>query len=176
MKKERIFLTGFMGAGKTSVGKILARKLQYPFIDVDEEIEKNAGTTISRIFEEKGEAAFRLLEEKTLERLVATTSQAVIATGGGIILSPTNRKLMRQEGVWVFLDASLEIIKQRIGHTTHRPLLKSPNLAKIYKERMPYYRQSEIIINTESFHDASATADYIENVLREKMKSMNNAL
>lgn len=167
--KTRIFLLGFMGSGKTTLGRHLARFLKLSFIDTDDEIEIFAGKTIAAIFEEKGEHCFRKLEEIALKKIIKSNDNSVIATGGGIILSEQNRKLMRSAGLRIFLYAPLEVIWQRIGKTTHRPLLKATNLATIYEQRMPYYMESDLVLDTHSFENAYEGARYLEKEIRKKI-------
>ncbi len=171
MKTGLIFLTGFMGAGKTSIGVQLAQQMKVPFIDMDREIETTCGSSISNIFKEKGEEYFRKQEELCLEKIIQNNENAVIATGGGVIKSEKNRSLMKKNGLTVFLDVSLENIIRRIGHTTHRPLLKASNLATIYKERRPLYMQCDLVIYTEQFQNAARGAEYLEKALHKKMKN-----
>ena len=127
----RVILIGFMGAGKSSVGKALAQKLNIDFIDTDCEIEKITNNTITDIFEKYGEKYFRKLENKILEDLVQNNDK-VISTGGGIIVSKENYEILKKEENVIFLDASTETIIQHLSkEICKRPLLKdSKNLYK----------------------------------------------
>src|SRR5437660_1222425 len=121
MKKRSIFLTGFMGSGKTTLGKILANRLQWEFIDLDELIIERAGRSIPEIFSEFGEAHFRLLEREAL-RSLAARSPAVVALGGGVFVSDENRALVAEQGISIWLDCDLDEILKRLGNDKTRPL------------------------------------------------------
>src|SRR5690349_17838301 len=99
---RHVVLVGMMGAGKTTVGKHVAERLGWPFVDVDEEIEARQGRTIPQIFDEDGEAAFRIIERSVLADVLASTRHAVVAAGGGAVLDPKNRELMRSRGVVIW--------------------------------------------------------------------------
>ncbi len=149
----QIYLIGFMGAGKTTVGKLLAEKLTMPFVDLDNLIEKKADLSILSIFERFGENYFRHLETECLKN-AAHLSGNIIATGGGIVLSAENRTIMKNSGVTVYLKWQTEILYKRIENSTHRPLLNGINESQLveYIERMltqrqPYYEQADIIID-----------------------------
>lgn len=117
-----IALIGFMGTGKTTVGKRLARRLGYQFVDSDSEIEHRAGVPVRTIFQEQGEAAFRSLESDTIAALVTQPNQ-VISTGGGTILQTKNADLLRANCLVVWLTASPGVILKRVGNAETRPLL-----------------------------------------------------
>jgi shikimate kinase len=118
----RIALVGFMGTGKTTVGKRLAYRLGYRFTDSDSEIELHTGQTVKTIFLEQGETAFRALEKETLAALVAQPDQ-VISTGGGTVLQADNTELLRAHCLVVWLTASPAVILKRVGNAATRPLL-----------------------------------------------------
>lgn len=144
-----IFLTGFMGSGKTTIGEKLAGELQYPLVDTDQFIEQREGTTIKELFKEYGEAYFRELETKALMNL--TGDNLVVTTGGGMVIKSENRKLMKEKGTVFFLDCSLdEILKRTAGDMT-RPLLNERprhEVEQLLNERLPYYREADYIIDT----------------------------
>jgi shikimate kinase len=119
--RSLIFLIGFMGAGKTTVGELLARELDWEFADSDRLIETAAGMTIDRIFEEQGEGRFRGLEAGVLSELAAR-ERIVVATGGGMFLGRAQRKLMKERGWTVWLDLSLATARERVGEGDGRPL------------------------------------------------------
>lgn len=160
---KNTYLIGFMGAGKTSVGKILAEKLRLEFSDLDELIEAECGKTISRIFSEHGEAFFRGLESKKL-RSVSKNSGQVVATGGGIVLRQSNWKIMKDGGVTVYLKASPDVLWNRIKDDTSRPLLQVEKPFEKVREllslRMPLYQKADLIIDTEN-KSPENVADYI---------------
>ncbi|MDX1389364.1 MAG: shikimate kinase, partial [Acidobacteriota bacterium] len=116
-----IFLVGFMGTGKTSVGAALARARGFDLVDTDASIEASEGRTIARLFSESGEEHFRRAERVMLEK-VASRKRIVVATGGGVFLAASNRRLIRAAGPSVWLDVSLAVIRDRLGAGTARPL------------------------------------------------------
>jgi shikimate kinase len=150
---KSIYLIGFMGAGKTSVGKILAEKLQLEFCDLDELIEAECGKTISSIFSDHGEAFFRELESKTL-RSVSQNGGQIVATGGGVVLRQSNWKIMKEEGITIYLKASPDVLWNRIKNDTSRPLLQVEKPFEKVREllslRMPLYEKADIVIETEN--------------------------
>ncbi|WP_318508429.1 shikimate kinase [Bacillus sp. T3] len=140
---QAIYLTGLMGAGKTTVGKELASKLGLIVMDTDEQIVKQEGKSINEIFALHGESYFRELESKMLAGL--PTENIVITTGGGIILAEENRKFMKERGTVVYLDANPEEILVRLQHDQSRPLLakdKQNVIFLLYKDRLPLYEES----------------------------------
>lgn len=144
-----VYLIGLMGAGKTTVGRRLAKLLLLDFIDIDQLVEQRTGVSISHIFEIEGEAGFREREAKLLAE-VSTCRQAVISTGGGIILRTENRLVMRKHGQVVYLRVPFEILWQRLKNCQTRPLLQQPEpkakLTELMLEREPIYAQEADII------------------------------
>ncbi|OCA91100.1 hypothetical protein A8F94_04365 [Bacillus sp. FJAT-27225] len=137
---KTIFLIGFMGSGKSTVGKILAEKLGIRFVDMDEEIERTARKSISAIFQEEGEESFRDLETALLTSFPG--SELVVATGGGAVLREVNRGLLKQSGLVIYLKASAEEISKRLVEDETRPLLKGDKkkeIAKRLNNRLPLY-------------------------------------
>ena len=116
-------LVGMMGAGKTTLGRRLARKLGRPFIDSDQQIEVTTGRTVREIFEADGEPVFRALEAEALADALATTSPSVIAAAGGTVLSEENRARMREGGQVIWLRADPDVLAERVRNGVHRPLL-----------------------------------------------------
>jgi shikimate kinase len=149
---HNIALIGFMGTGKSSVGQLVAAHLHFTFLDTDHVIEARAGKTISEIFTQQGEAAFRELEKRIVGELV-TRKKTVISTGGGLPANPDNLASLKTHSLVVCLWASPEKIWERVRSQTHRPLLNEPDpLAKIHRllnEREPFYRQADVLLNTE---------------------------
>lgn len=142
MQKENIYLIGLMGAGKTTIGRQLAKTLKLPFYDSDKSIEESTGVDIPTIFEFEGEVGFRE-REKRIIKLLTSKRGIVLATGGGAILSDENRILLKENGFVVYLQCSIERILERTRRDTQRPLLKTENpkerLQCLFAEREPLY-------------------------------------
>lgn len=149
--KKTVVMVGMMGAGKTAVGTAVARALSVPFLDSDEEIVKAAQRSIAEIFERDGEAFFRARETEVLARLLRG-APCILSTGGGAFLSETNRKLVQEAGVSVWLRADLDLLWQRVRHKTTRPLLRTANpretLRQLYEARVPVYSLAEIVVDS----------------------------
>ncbi len=149
---HNIALIGFMGTGKSSVGQLVASHLRFSFFDTDHDIEARAGKRITEIFAQEGEVAFRQWEERIVAELVSRT-RTVIATGGGLPTHEQNLTSLKTHSLVVCLWASPEKIWERVRGQSHRPLLNdSDPLAKIRRlleTREPYYRQADVLINTE---------------------------
>ena len=149
---DHIFLIGPMGAGKSTVGKQLATKLGRPFFDIDHEIVKSTGADIQWIFDMEGEEGFRLRESKVLSSVIDSHSSAVIATGGGIILRASNRKVMSATGRVVYLSATKAQLYERTKRDKKRPLLQVTDRRAVINElfdlRDPLYRSLADIIFT----------------------------
>ena len=130
MKKENnIFLVGLMGSGKTTIGKIIAKKLNYKFIDSDALIEEKTGVKVPLIFEYEGESGFRKRETKILSEIIKMNS-IVLATGGGIILSKTNRQLISESSVVIYLNATIKELVKRLANDKNRPLIQNVDKEK----------------------------------------------
>ena len=141
---SNIFLVGLMGAGKSTVGRILARRLGKRFVDTDHEIEKRNGVTIPVIFEIEGEEGFRKREQEVLADL-SQEVDLVISTGGGIVLRPENREILKNDGFAVYLSARPELLAERTRHDRSRPLLNVTDplarLRELHAVRDPLYRE-----------------------------------
>ena len=141
---SNVFLVGLMGAGKSTVGRILARRLGKRFVDTDHEIEKRNGVTIPVIFEIEGEEGFRKREQEVLTDL-AQEPDLVLSTGGGIVLRPDNRAVLREQGFVVYLSARPELLAERTRHDRSRPLLNVDDplgrLRELHGVRDPLYRE-----------------------------------
>ena len=149
---ENIFLVGLMGAGKTTVGKLLAKHLHKTFCDSDHEIELRTGVDIPVIFEIEGESGFRQRERTVIAELTAR-SNIVLATGGGVVLNPDNREHLHNRGTVIYLRASAEDLWHRTRHDRNRPLLQTSNphdkLVELFEQRDPLYREvAHIIVDT----------------------------
>jgi len=163
-----IFLVGPMGAGKTAVGRQLARRLGMPFKDSDAEVEARTGVDIAYIFEREGEAGFRARERDVLDALTATAG-IVLATGGGAVLLPENRERLAARGTVVFLDTTLEQQLDRTRRTAHRPLLangdRRARLEELAQARDPLYRSIAAITIRTDGRAPGAVAAEIERAL-----------
>ncbi len=157
-----IFLTGFMGTGKSTVGKILATRLGYIFVDLDSCIVEKEGCSINEIFSKKGESYFREIEKEQLRCLVGKNFQ-VVSTGGGVVIAPENRLDMRRSGVVINLVAEPEILLKRLREETERPLLNGAKslemIKKMLSERENWYADADIRIDT--------SGKNVEDVVRE---------
>ena len=150
---NRIFLIGYMGSGKTSIGKKLAKTLGYSFVDMDQQIELEQLNSVSQIFEEQGEAAFRLLEQTCLQAL-CNWENVVVATGGGAACYFDNMEYMNKHGLTVYLQLSVKELSARLGSSkkNKRPLIQalSPEeletfIQKALSKREAYYQQAKLI-------------------------------
>lgn len=148
---HNLALVGFMGTGKSSVGRLIAANLHYEFVDTDELIEKRAGQSISQIFAQSGETGFRTLERQMVAEM-QTWQQKIISTGGGLIADLSNLSSLKQHALLVCLCAPAEAIWQRVRNQTHRPLLQGPDplsrIQALLEERRPFYQQADILVNT----------------------------
>lgn len=149
-----IFLVGLMGAGKTSVGRTLAKRLRKSFYDMDQEIERSTGVKVPLIFEIEGEAGFRARESKALANLVQH-KDIVLATGGGAVLSEHNRRLLSEHGTVIYLRAAPRDLWQRTRHDKNRPLLQTDDplakLQELFEQRDPLYQEvADIVVDTGS--------------------------
>ncbi len=162
---KRIFLIGFMGSGKTTIGKLLAERLRWKFIDIDELIERKEGMNISEIFKYKGEPYFRKLERETLEEVIDKNEHTVVATGGGLGANPEALELMKKRGLVVWLDVDFEEFKRRCTKDGNRPLLRlgEKELKDLFDKRNLVYRQAHLRIN--------ASENY-ENILESIMENL----
>lgn len=164
-----LMLIGFMGTGKSAVGKVLAGELGYEFIDTDRIIEADCGKIITQIFQEEGEAFFRGLENE-LARKLSWADRKVIATGGGWVLNPENLSLSRINGFIISLIARPEIIYERIKHETHRPLLAGadplPKISRILGEREGLYRDTDLVVDTSQGTPEEISQRIIQELIR----------
>lgn len=166
-KFKNIFLVGFMGAGKTTVGRILARKLGWRYCDADKVIETVAGKTVSEIFSSHGELHFRDLESETLYSLAGKTKQ-VIATGGGAVMREENMQAMKRGGVVIYLKAPMSVIWERVRHSKTRPLLNVDNpleaANELLRERAPSYETADITIDTGNLTPEEAASEIMKRL------------
>lgn len=149
---QNIALIGFMGTGKSSVGRLVADQLHCTFLDTDDVIVARAGKSITDIFAQEGEAAFREREARLVEELALRT-RTVIATGGGLPANPANLASLKTHALVICLWASPEVIWQHVRGQSHRPLLNESDpvatIRSLFAAREPYYRQADVLVNTE---------------------------
>ena len=167
---KRVFLVGPMGAGKTTIGKLLADELQFEFKDVDREIEVRAGVDIPWIFDQEGEPGFRVREAAVLDEL-SQMDGVLISTGGGAVLREDNRQIMHERGTVVYLHTTVAEQARRTGRDRKRPLLQGRDPAAVLAELMlvrePLYREvAHIVISTDG-RGPKAVAHEIARQLRE---------
>ena len=163
-----ISLIGFMVTGKTSVGKELADRIKFEFIDLDQHIEKVTNMSIPKIFDQKGEKHFRTLEKKLLKKILIQYDNLVLAPGGGIVLDSNNIELLKEHTNPFLLKASPNEIMARINNLSERPLLDNDNpedtVNKLLEERKGYYEQFNNVINTDN-KEVDQVVDEIINKL-----------
>ena len=159
LQSGNLILVGMMGSGKTTMGRLLARHLGKVFVDSDEEIIKRTGVTIPHIFDVEGEPGFRLREITALRNLVERDNM-VLATVGGAVLDEQNRTMLQQNGIVIYLKASVHDLWQRTRHDRNRPLLQTGNpharLTELFQQRDPLYRQVSDIIAQSGKQSAQA--------------------
>ena len=172
--QPHLVLIGMMGAGKTSVGKRLARRLGWRHVDADKRIERTTGRTIAEIFADDGEAGFRAIEHDVLETLLRLPGRTVVSTGGGAVLSPSNCALMRERGSVVWLRARPETLLARVGSGNGRPLLsEDPDeaLRRIAAERQSAYASAaHFVVDVDG-----CTADQVADAVLAAIKSHERA-
>lgn len=167
---KRIFLVGPMGAGKTTIGRQLARTLKKEFLDSDKEIEARTGADIPLIFEKEGEAGFRLREVRMIDELTQL-DDIVLATGGGAVLNEENRKHLKERGCVLYLYASLDHLFERTSKDKNRPLLQTENprqrMQEIIEQRDPLYREvADVIVET-----GGQTIHYVVQQILKQLKN-----
>ena len=162
-----IVLVGLMGAGKTSVGRRLAEKLDIPFVDADHEIELAAGKTISEIFADHGEAYFREGERRVITRLLEDGLQ-VLATGGGAYMNAETRENIKNHGVSIWLKAELDLLLKRVAKRNDRPLLHQDDpaivLKKLIDQRYPVYEAADITVESRDVQHGQMVNDVIKAI------------
>ena len=149
---HNLVLIGFMGTGKSSVGRLLASHLHFRFVDTDELIESRAGRTVAEIFTQAGEEVFRGIEKQVVIEL-GKAQKTVISTGGGLAADEENLANLKQHALVVCLWASPEVIWERVHTQSHRPLLRGSDpmskIRELLAKREPFYRQADVLVNTE---------------------------
>jgi shikimate kinase len=165
----RIFLVGFMGAGKSSIGAALAARLGCRFFDLDDEIVRRLGASIPEIFTNRGEAAFRAAESEELARCAAL-DHVVVATGGGAFCSDANREVIhRAGGVSVLVDLPWSVLEERLARdNSDRPLYDDADQARqLFEERLPHYRRALVRVSLVGDEGPDEVAKHVEAALRE---------
>ena len=160
-----IYLIGMMGSGKSTLGKTLSEKIQKPFIDLDSEIEKATGKSITEIFDIDGEEQFRKMETKQLKQY----SESIVACGGGIVLNNANRKFINENGIAILLLATMEQLAQRLSSSNNRPLLADDNteeaLTKLWMERLiDYSDTANVTIETDGKNPEQLTEEILVQI------------
>ena len=165
---KTVALIGMMGAGKTAVGKAIATRLNVPFIDSDQEIEKAANMSIAEIFERDGEAFFRKKESQIINRLLEN-KKCILSTGGGACLNAQNREMIHDKGISVWLNADLEVLWARVKNNQARPLLQTENpfasLTQLYAQRKPIYACADLSIQSGAQISVEEMADKVISAL-----------
>jgi shikimate kinase len=167
MRGRTIVLMGFMGTGKSEVGRRLAQRLGRAFVDTDQLVEERAGKRVAEIFADDGEPAFRALERAAVAD-AAARSGVVVAVGGGAVLDPENVRLLRDAGVLVYLTARPQVILRRVGDTKHRPLLRDDpkgTIDRLLAERGPVYAAAADVTVDTSEHTVDGVVKEIQGAL-----------
>ncbi|MCZ4347530.1 shikimate kinase [Devosia neptuniae] len=163
-----LVLVGMMGAGKTTVGRRLAARLNRQFLDSDEEIEKAAQMSVPEIFQQRGEPEFRAGETRVIARVLKTRG-VVLATGGGAFVNQETRALVKAEAISVWLKAEIGILFDRVSRRSNRPLLKTANpratLEKLIEERYPIYAEADVTVTSRDVPQEAVASDVVQAVL-----------
>lgn len=162
IRTPALYLVGFMGCGKTTIGAALADELGWSFFDLDDDVEAAAGARIVEIFEREGEAEFRRREHEALDRRVSSAKHGhpmVVALGGGAFAQENNVELVKDNGVTVWLDARFELVRDRVAPQTHRPLARDPEkFAALFQARLPVYARADYRIPIEGDDERAAVS------------------
>lgn len=161
-----VYLLGFMGSGKTTIGQKLAERLGWDFYDLDDDIERSAGRSIADIFREQGEEEFRRLEREALDervRIVQSGHAMVLALGGGACLNEICLQRLANNGVTVFLDCDFDILSVRVAQFRHRPLANDPKQFRaLFEQRRPIYQRAEFQVDS----GCGSEEDVMEAILK----------
>jgi shikimate kinase len=161
-----IYIVGFMGSGKTTVGRLLAEEIGWKFADLDEDIEHSQRRSVSDIFLHQGEEAFRRIEHEALSDRVQSIRRGtptVLAVGGGAFTIPENIHLLQEHGITLWIDTDFEVMRKRVQNSDHRPLARDPErFERLYHERRPYYAQAEFRVPLHVNDSRAALADVLK--------------
>ncbi len=146
---ERLYLCGFMGSGKTTVGIALAKRLGWRFVDTDDEVQKSVGLSVAELFSEAGESAFRRWEASVVERLIGEPGHAVIALGGGALMNKQNLDAVCKSGWIVHLRVSAVTVRQRLAPSPDRPLYEANRIEELLEARRPGYEAAHSTVETD---------------------------
>ncbi len=164
--RRSIVLVGLMGAGKTTVGRRLAVRMELPFVDADAEIERAAGMTIADIFAEHGEAHFRDGERRVIARLLREGGPQVLATGGGAYMDPETRETIAREALSVWLRAEFDVLMERVARRGNRPLLQTDDpeavMRRLIEERYPVYGQADVTVMSRNVPHDLVVSDVVD--------------
>lgn len=170
---DNIYLVGMMGAGKTTIGRHLARRLHKRFVDADQEIEARTGASVTLIFELEGEQGFRRREAEVIKHLSGEHG-LVLATGGGAVLNPENRRCLARSGIVVYLSVTPELLWERTRHDRNRPLLQVADprarIQELYAQRDPLYREIADIVVVGGRQAPSTLARQLEQEITARCK------
>lgn len=159
-RASAVFLVGFMGCGKTAIGRLLAQQIRWSFVDLDDDIEARMQMSIPRIFDQFGEAEFRRIEHEALAERVRQIEQGermVVALGGGAFVQPANQELIAAHGLTIWLDCAFEVIERRVAQHDHRPLARDPQtFRKLFAARQPAYAKAEYRVDSSGDDPAEA--------------------
>lgn len=163
-----VILTGFMGTGKSTIGRMVAKRLGFKYVDSDDLIETRTGKSIENIFDEDGEKSFREVESEVIKSI--SEDNIVLSTGGGAVIRESNRKHLKELGTVVTLTANVDDIVRRVGRNDERPLLKGGDLRELVvrklKERENYYKDAHLTVDTSkmsAFEAADVIVKYLED-------------
>lgn len=177
--RRNIVLIGMMGAGKTAIGTDLSRKLHWPFVDTDAEIERAAAMAITEIFARDGEAFFRARESEVLSR-VLSGPPCIVSTGGGAFIQPHNRQIIAEKGISVWLNCDLDTLWHRVKLRPTRPLLQTADprgtLARLLEERTPIYAQADLVVPAQRQDTVDDTSNRVIEAIRAAYPDMLETL
>ena len=174
--RKAIFLTGFMGSGKSTVGRCLSRRLELPFTDTDSRIEKEQKRSITDIFASEGEEAFRRMETQVLCAIREEGVRRVVSTGGGLPMREENRRIMKEAGTVVFLRVRPETVYARLQGDTTRPLLQKADpraeIQRLLSERNPFYEEgADLIVDVDSRTPEELAEEIAAGFLRKDLET-----